>query len=259
MMDRLLIERLCLKNQPVGIWFTDDEPENVVFPSAEKRSCVVAFMLGAVRGKDFATSESTTTCPGGAVGLCFGDAFTRRGHATGALLSMGKGTPGFEDAPLPPHMARGERFYDCPDTVQKWKDALPFAEVARCVVMRRFDHWELEERTPDLVWLLVNPDQLSAFAATAGFRTGHACNVIAPQCAGCQSVLYAHAEIDADEPRIVMGAFDLSQRGRLDADLLSLTMPYGVFHDIAADCEANALSSHSWERLRERLNDTGAA
>lgn len=254
-MQEKLVEKLGLKYQPVGIWFTDAEPENVIFPRSDKRSCVVDLMRGVTNGRDIATTDVTTTCPGGAVGLCFGDAFTRRNHFTNYLLSMGKGAPGGENVPLPPHMAEGERFYDCPETVQKWRDELPFAEAGTYVVMRRLDHWAntSEAREPDLVWMLVNPDQISAMVASAGYRTGRACNMIAPQCAACQSVMYAYQQIGTEEPQMVLGAFDLAQRSKLDAGVLSLTMPYAVFAAIADDCEVNALSSHSWIKVRNRI------
>ena len=57
-MQEKLVEKLGLKYQPVGIWFTDTEPENVIYPSAEKRSCVVDLMRGVLNGRDIATTDT---------------------------------------------------------------------------------------------------------------------------------------------------------------------------------------------------------
>lgn len=252
-METLFCEKLHLTNQPVGIWFTNEKPEGMFEPDPTKRSCVVDYLLMAQKGRSVVTSENTTPCAGGAVGLCFGDAFTKRNHPTPFLLSHGKHAPGGKNVKLPPHMIDGERFFDCPSTVKAWKADMPFAYAADYVVMRRFDSWtKAPEGNPDLVWMLVDANQLSALVATASYRSGNRQQMIAPFGAGCHSILYAHEQLQSENPQIILGMFDLSQRHRISRELLSVTMPYQVFHNIAQDCEENALTSHSWHQVEER-------
>lgn len=117
-----LIQRLKLNHQPVGIWFEDKMPPLTdMEPSATPR-CVVSSLLIASKGKVVCLDEAHCKCPGGAVGLGFGDAFAKRNASTPFLLSHGAESPGFTpDDHLPPLMIKGERFFDSPDTVQRWK------------------------------------------------------------------------------------------------------------------------------------------
>ena len=108
-------------------------------------------------------------------------------------------------------------------------------------------------RHPDVVFVLANPDQLSALVIMAGYRSGRPLNVIAPFCAGCQSIVLAKQQLDADEPMAIMGMFDIAQRSQIEKDLLSLTMPYDMFDEIARYCSEGCLISHSWEVLEKRL------
>lgn len=106
--------------------------------------------------------------------------------------------------------------------------------------------------TPALVWMLVNPDQLSALVTLAGFRRGTIENAVAPWGAACQSILFAYAQAEREQPRGVIGFFDISQRHRVDRDILSFTVPYRMFLEMEADVEESFLRAEAWLKLEER-------
>lgn len=251
-MNYKLVDLLHLEWQPVGLFYVDEKPDDALTMKAGKRNCVADMLIAAARGKKIAIDDETCGCAGGAIGVGFGDAFTRRNHPYRYLLSGGMNdVPEGETVKLPPRMTEGERFFESPDVVQSWKESLPFGSYERqSVVFAPADKWS-EEAHPKLVVLFVNPDQLSALVSMGGFRSGSAFETIAPFGAACQSIMHALNQCDKKDPKIVMGFFDISQRGRIPADLLTITMPFEKFQQLEEDANKGCLSSHAWKDLLE--------
>ena len=119
----------------------------------------------------------------------------------------------------------------------------------RYVVFRPLDTWEGED--PQLVWMLANPDQMSALVTMCSYRNGRAVNVVAPFGAGCHSLVMAKRQLTEDDPLAVMGMFDVSQRHRLPKDLLSLTFPFAMFKRLDDDMPYGCLTTHAWEQIAQ--------
>lgn len=243
---------LGLANQPVGVWFQDEKPEGAFEFDPAKRPCVVSMLLAASKGRTVVVSDETCPCPGGAVGLGFGNAFARRNTLTHFMLAHGVDTPGFpEGGKMPPHMEHGERFFDCAETTLRWIDEMDLRDAGyRYVVFRPLDIWQGEP--PALVWLLADPDQLSALVTMTSYRSGKMVSTVAPFGAGCHSLVQAKHQIGADEPVAIMGMFDVSQRHQIQKDLLSMTFPYEMFERIEADMPEGCATTAPWERLAAR-------
>ena len=76
-MQKKLVEMLHLELDPVGIYFGNTTAVSELEASSDKRNCVIPFLMTAAKGKITSMDEAGCTCPGGAVGACFGDGFTR--------------------------------------------------------------------------------------------------------------------------------------------------------------------------------------
>ena len=256
-MESLILERLKLKMQPVGVSFTDIKPDNSFEPERDKRTCVMTMILECSKGRIVAFSDETCTCAGGAVGLCFGDAFTRRKHKTVELLSTGMENTGNTDkgtATLSPHLRYGERFFASPEIAQRWKESLPYTDaLGKYTVLTPLSEWD-ENKPPELVYLFADPDQLSALVIMCGFYRGAPLNVVAPFAAACQSILLAYQEINKDEPKAIMGGFDISQRHSFSKELLTLTMPYRMFSEIESGIDKGCLTTDSWTHIAHRFD-----
>ena len=178
--------------------------------SPQKRNCVIPFVLAAAKGKITSLDEDGCTCPGGAVGACFGDGFTRLNPNIHVLLSQGLGAKAPAEAP--PMLKEGERFFCDAETALKWRNNMPFSDKAYPrVVFAPLSRWS-EVGTPDLVLIFANADQISALVTMQGFHNGKAVNTLAPFGAACHSIVYAAEQIDKEEPYAIMGLFDISQR-----------------------------------------------
>lgn len=256
-MNGSLQDALYLKYKPVGIWFESNMPQHQEESEAKPTRCVVPYLIAAAtKDKTTCLSEEKVLCPGGAVGLGFGDAFEKRNASTLFLLSHGEGADGYDPSmKLPPHMKQGERFFDCPATVKKWKDSLELTEADYTYVcFAPLDETKRPyDRNPDLVFLLANPDQLAALVIMCGYRNGRPVNVVASFVSGCQSILLAKKELGKPDPLTIMGMFDISQRYQIDKDLLSLTMTFDVYAQIVHDLPESCITTSAWEKIEPRV------
>jgi hypothetical protein len=75
---------------------------------------------------------------------------------------------------------------------------------------------------------------------------------VSPWGAACQSILFAHAEAEKENPAGVIGFFDIAQRNRVDRETLTYTMPYRLFLEMEASVEDSFLRADAWQKLKER-------
>lgn len=127
-MNEKIVEMLHLSIEPVGIFLGNTSAICELEASPQKRNCVIPFVLAAAKGKITSMDEDGCTCPGGAVGACFGDGFTRLNPNIHIMLSQGLG----EKAPAeaPPMLKEGERFFCDAETALKWRNNMPFSDKA---------------------------------------------------------------------------------------------------------------------------------
>ena len=207
--------------------------------------------MKAADGQIVSMDEKSCNCAGGATGCCFGDGFARLNPTIAKLLSQGYG----ENAPpgMPAFMKDGERFFCTEEIAECFKNALPYSEKAYPrIVFAPLSRWK-ETGTPDLVYLFVNPDQLGALVSMLCAHNGNVNNTISPYCSACQSIMFGAEQMEKEKPLAVMGLFDISQRYKPLANMLSLTMPYIRWVELATDLDKSCLTSHSWKLIEKRL------
>ena len=250
-MGNELVEMLHLELEPVGVFLGNAEAECDLAALPGKRNCVVPFLLSAARGKVVGIDEEGCTCPGGTVGCCFGDGFTRKNPNIHKMLSQGMGDDAPPQAPI--HLVEGERFFCDEELALKWRNNMPFSERGYPrVVFAPESRW-CEVGIPDLVLVFADPDRISALVTMLGFHNGRTINTIVPYGAACHSIVFAAAQLEEAEPMAVMGLFDISQRSNAIANLLSLTMPYQLWEDMGKNLDKSCLTTHAWKEIEKRL------
>ena len=253
-MNSKLSEELKLKFEPVAIIFTDERPSNALQFKEGKRGCVASMLVTvASQGKIAVFDEKTYGCPGGGVGLCFGDTFTESNHPTQYLLSTGGKM--FTDAKgkdMPKGLERGERYFASPEVALKWKNSMPYTKTPKKYVVFKPLSKIDETCLPELICIFANPEQISALVIMAGFNNGEILNVLAPMGAACQSILFSYQESKKEQPKAILGLFDIAQRHRVPKDMLTLTLAYNMFLEIEKDVSESCLTTHSWERIKGR-------
>jgi len=250
-MDKKLAEMLHLELEPVGIFFGNTAAKSELEADSSKRNCVIPFVMAAAKGKITSMDEAGCTCPGGAVGACFGDGFTRLNPNIHIMLSQGLGDKAPEGAR--PMLREGERFFCDADKAMKWRQSMPFSEKAYPrVVFAPLSRWN-EIGTPDLVYIFANADQISALVTMQGFYNGRALNTLAPFGAACHSIVYAAEQMEKEEPFAIMGLFDISQRSAALKNYLSMTVPYKLWENMVRGVDTSCLTTHSWKNIEKRL------
>ena len=250
-MSKELTGMLHLKLEPVGVFFGNTSTQCDFDASPSRRNCVVPLLAAAANGRTISMNEDSCNCPGGATGCCFGDGFTRKNPNIHKMLSQGYGADASPEMPV--HMREGERFFCTEELALKWRNAMPFSDRAYPrIVFAPQSRWD-QTGTPDLVLVFAEPDQISALVTLLGFHNGKAVNTIAPFGAACHSIVYAADQMDREDPKAVMGLFDISQRTGNLAGYLSMTMPYPMWESLGRDLDKSCLTTHAWKEIEKRM------
>ena len=92
----------------------------------------------------------------------------------------------------------------------------------------------------------------AALVVMADFNRGTNQSVTAPFGAACQPILYAFDEAKKENPKGVIGFFDISKRSVVDREILSFTVPFKLYQEMESNVEESFLRMHVWEKLQER-------
>lgn len=240
--------------EPVAIFFTNEKPADALQFEEGKRGCVASMLVtSASQGKMVVFDEKTYGCPGGGVGLCFGNAFAEKKHPTEYLLSTGGKKLTEYNKNIPKTLERGERFFASPEVANKWKEAMPFTKTSKKYVIFKPLSKVDETNPPNLICIFANPDQISALVILFGYNNGLTLNAIAPFGAACHSILFSYQEMDKENPKAILGFFDIAQRHRIPKDILTFTLPFKIFIEIERSVSESCLTTHAWKQLKDRL------
>lgn len=251
-MESQLVSALKLRMQPVAIVLTDDKPhDGLHFKEDKRRGCVASMLVSASKKSRLAYFDRRSFgCPGGGTGLGFGDCYGK--FPIDCLLSTGNEELSSQMGANRSYMLEGERFYRNSETAKKWVDSLPITDVPAKYVV--FIPWDLltEQDKPELIVFFANADQLSALVVMADFNRGTNQSVTAPFGAACQPILFGFAEAKKENPKAVIGFFDISKRSIVDREILTFTVPFSLFQEMDASVEDSFLKTHVWQKLQER-------
>jgi uncharacterized protein (DUF169 family) len=247
-MESKLVDALRLSASPVAVILSDAKPDGALQFKEGRWGCVASTMVAVSRGRTAVFDRQTFGCPGGGVGLGFGDQYTECGLDIRSLLSTGNP----DAAARSQHMARGERFFKSPEFVQGWLDSVPMTDVpAEYVILKPLDELT-DDETPALVIFLVDADQLSALAVMSDYERGSGESTVVRFGGACQSIVYGYAEAKRERPRGVIGFLDIAQRKHIGRDVLSFTVPWSLFREMEGNVKGSFLELEDWLELRER-------
>jgi uncharacterized protein (DUF169 family) len=268
-MESKIREATKIKYEPVAIYFSDQRPEGARQFKQGKFGCVM-FMLGAAaRGQTAVFDRKIFGCPGGGVGLGFGNQYQNFPGGMECFcyfLSVGndqwetgrqlteKMKP-FLKGEMLHHFAHGERYVKSPDLVKNFIECLPITEIpAEYVVFKPLKHVDEETEKPEVVVFLCDMDQLSALVILANYGRENNENVIIPYAAGCQTIgIYPFREAESDKGRAVVGLTDLSAREaikrQLKDDLMTFAMPFKLYQEMESNVDGSFLGQPVWQNL----------
>lgn len=270
-MESKLKAALRLQSEPVALLFSDEKPEGATQFAAGASSCVMFLFTAAVRGKTVVFDRESFGCPGGGVGLGFGD--TYQSHFPGGMscfcrfLSNGNESDpagkaigeGMRAGGAPERFVNeflhGERYKKSPELVEEFVAALPITEVpGKYVVMKPLSQVDPDREEPVSVTCLVNPDQLSALVILANYDRPGLENVAVPHVAACQAIgILSYEEAKKAKPRCLIGLTDISARrylkGQNASDKMTFTVPFRRLQEMEANVAGSFLEGNTWADL----------
>lgn len=231
---------------PIVFSYTDREEAALPARSPAGHRCVIADLAGVRRGEPRSFDLESVGCFGGK--RYFG--FTQAIPPTFAHF-LSCGIPG---------QVEGERYKKSPELVRTFvANAPPFVAPARRILFKRWDRLEAQDE-PEAAIFFAPPDVLAGLFTLANFDTADPQAVIAPFAAGCGSIVqYPYLEGRRDEPRAVLGMFDVSARPCVPPETLTFAVPMAKFRRMADNMAESFLTTPSWTEVRRRIDQKPTA
>lgn len=268
-MESRIAAAVRLESEPVALLWSDTLPEEAVRFEKGRWGCVISLVAAAAKGKTVAFDRETYGCPGGGVGLGFGDCYrgfpggvegfcnflsdgnakTPAGPVIAKAMEQGGARREFCD-----HFLHGERYRKNPELVRGYLAQLPITDIAARYVVCKPLAAVREDEQPVSITLFVTPDQLSACVILANYDQQRADAVIIPHVAACKVTgILAYQEGASPSPRCLVGMTDISARkylrGVLGKGLLSFTIPFARFVAMEENVPGSFLEGSTWKEL----------
>ncbi len=264
MLDSLqvFLEALGLSEEPMGMFYTDVEPEagyapkEAPSPSLEKEqrgkidwdglwggfSCVMGQIWLARKKHTAAYFEASRFgCVGGSFYLGF-----HKPQLDFIAHYVSTGVPG---TPV-----QGERYLCSPEVARRF-----FAEIdprkapARFCVFKPISHFK-EGETPEVVTFFARAEVMSGLCVLATFVTDDFEAVASPFGAGCSYlVTWPLRYLAQGRLRAVLAGWDPSDRKYLKTDELTFSLPYEMYVRFLERWKESFLAGGTWEGVRKKI------
>jgi uncharacterized protein (DUF169 family) len=226
---------------PITFYYTDEEGHaEKVNPDSVAR-CVIGALENVRDRQSLAFDVDAVGCPGGKKYLGFTDSIMPDFEY---FLSCGI-----------PGKLEGERYKKSPEMVKEYmaKHAPAMQAPGKYIIFKRWDMLEAAD-SPEVVIFFAEADVLSGLFTLASFDEAGQNMVIAPFGSGCSSIVqYPYLEKDSENPRGVIGMFDVSARPSVPQGTLTFATPMSKFIRMIENMEESFLITPSWKAIQKRI------
>lgn len=229
---------------PVAYFYTDEVSAQDAQDSEDEEHCVIAAFERVRQGHAFVYGADSPGCQGWK-------------RYTGFSQSLRPKFEYFLSCGIPGEI-EGERYKKSPDLVSRYLQDNPVVQApGRFLVIKRWDKLAEGDR-PHAVIFFATADVLAGLFTLANYDRSDPNGVIAPMGSGCSAIVnYPNWEAQSDQPRCVLGMFDVSARPQVPEAVLTFTIPIARFEQMVANMDESFLITASWERVRSRIRKAG--
>ena len=234
-------ERLGLREHPLGVFYSDEEPARGIRPKGAGRECLIALLKRARHhGEAVYFDENHIGCPGGAYYMGF------------RPMSMPK-IEYFLSCGIPGEV-EGERYIKTPERAREYfASTKPRKAPAKYGIFKPLDKLASHEE-PEVIIIFASPDILSGLFTLTNYATERGDAIRVPFSSGCGAIVtHPLKEAEKENPQAILGMFDVSARPFMEPGILTLAMPTKLFLTLLENQDESFLITDSWKKVRERI------
>ena len=225
---------------PITFYFSDSDGNAAKAERPKGWSCLIRELVKVRNGESLCYSAEEIACGGAKRYLGYTD---QMAPTFKYFLSCG----------IPDKM-EGERYKISPEVVVeslKFQKTLPAA--GKNIIFKRWDKLT-ETDNPDAVIFFAKGEVLSGLFTLANFDQADPNGVITPFAAGCGSIVhYPYLQKDEENPKAVLGMFDVSAHPCMPENMLSFAIPMNKFEKMIGYMDESFLITPSWEKVKTRI------
>lgn len=225
---------------PVTFYYTDEVGSVTLIKSGSVNRCVIGALSKVRKGESLCLDADSIGCPGGKRYLGFNEEIM-----PDFKYFLSCGIPG---------KLEGERYKKSPELVEAVMKNWPvFKAPGKYMIFKRWDMLE-EIDKPEVAIFFAQPDVLSGLFTLASFDEVESNGVFSPFGSGCSTVVqYPFLESGTDNPRAVIGMFDVSARPFVQQNVLTFSVPVSKFTRMIGNMEESFLITDSWKAVQKRI------
>ena len=225
---------------PITYYYTDRVDEEEIMGTKNDYRCLIGNLNRVREGHTFVYSVKSRGCAGGK-------------RYTGFKHSLRQNFEYFLSYGIPGEL-EGERYKKSPELVEQYmRNRIPFKAPGKYLVFKRWDRLD-DDNSPAAVVFFAAADILAGLFTLANYDRADPYGVITPMGAGCASIVgYPLEESESDNPRCVLGMFDISARPYVPSNTLTFTIPIKRFEVMAGNMDESFLITESWSVIKDRL------
>jgi len=259
---KAFVERLGLKEEPLGMFYSPDEPitgfspKPGILPTSEMEargkvnwgslfqdfSCVLGNIWRARRkGTAAYFDRERFGCLGGAFNLGY---LKPQLEFIAYYVSTGI-----------PNQIQGEHYLESPEVTRHFFQTVdPRPAPARYCIFKPLSRFTADEQ-PELVTFFARGEILCGLNQLATFVTNDFEAVYSPFGAGCSNLVSWPLKYLAEKKlKAVLGGWDPSDRKFLKPDELTFTVPLEMFERMVVRWTESFLTTHTWDVVRKKIN-----
>lgn len=239
----ILWERYFNKAElPICFYYSDDHKDSEQINNNIGWNCLISELAKVRTGKSVAYNSDGIACNGAKRYLGFSDKISSDFKY---FLSYGN------------KCVEGERYKRTPDLVKEFmKNQQDLSIPGKNIIFKRWDKLT-EYDKPEVIVFFATADVLSGLFTLANYDQSDPNHVIAPFAAGCGSIVhYPYWESKSENPRSVLGMFDVSARPCVPGNILTFAVPMKKFEKMISFMEESFLITDSWKKVKKRIKSS---
>lgn len=225
---------------PITFFYMEDPGDVDRANLPDGHSCIVCELTIVRKGRPLAWNVQTLGCGGAQRYLGYTDKIRPNFE-----FFLSHGIPG---------ELEGERYVQTPEMVKEIMSGMRCIPAkGRYIVFKRFDQLTPEDN-PAAVIFFAKPDVLSGLFTLANFDQPDGNGVIAPFGSGCGTIVYQPwFQNEQDNPKAILGMFDVSARPCVPKDTLTFAIPIKKFKTMVGHMDESFLITETWRTVKKRL------